>query len=210
MAQTQEQSQWWTAFPAPTRTAQLYSRENLLRQFNVLGDILNAGTLLIDVRRTDYEGGTIRGSLNLPAQSFFTQMATLYRLCRGDGFSVISRVMFYCGSSSGRGPRCAAWFADYVAARAAAEGIPEHMAEPQVYTLEGGIKGWVAGGPPYRALVDGYVENYWMQFDEVKTAGKRTVDTSIEGPQEMEMDEDGDSPTKRRILGIRGPGGSAV
>jgi arsenical-resistance protein 2 len=82
------------------------------------------------------------------------------------------------------------------------------MAEPQVLTLEGGIKGWVAGGAPYRALVDGYVESYWMQFDEVKTAGKRTVDTSM-GGDAMEEDEQ-DSPTKRRILGVKWPGGSAV
>jgi len=82
------------------------------------------------------------------------------------------------------------------------------MAEPQCYTLEGGIKGWVAGGPPYRALIDGYVESYWMQFDGVKTPGKRIVDTSM---IDDVMEEDGeDSPTKRRILGAKGSGGSAV
>jgi arsenical-resistance protein 2 len=66
-------------------------------QSNILGDLLNAGTLFIDVRRTDYEGGAIRGSLNMPAQSFLNNMATLFRLCKGDGVSVISRVVFYCG-----------------------------------------------------------------------------------------------------------------
>jgi arsenical-resistance protein 2 len=130
-------------------------------------------------------------------------MATLYRLCRGDGVNVISRVMFYCGSSSGRGPRCAAWFADYVAARAAAEGIPENMAEPQVFVLEGGIKGWVAGGPSYRALVDGYEESYWLQFAEVKTVGKRIMDG--EGAEEdTEMDGGEEPVPKRKILPLPG------
>jgi len=97
MAQPQEETPWWEKFPTATRTAPVYPKETLLRQFTILGDILNAGTLLIDVRRTDHEGGTIRGSLNMPAQSFYMHMATLYRLCMGDGVSVISRVMFYCG-----------------------------------------------------------------------------------------------------------------
>jgi hypothetical protein len=84
-------------FSQPRSEARLLNKSQLLRQFAVLGDLLSAGALLIDVRRTDYEGGTIRGSLNMPAQSFPLNMATLYRLCLGDGLSVISRVIFYCG-----------------------------------------------------------------------------------------------------------------
>lgn len=81
------------------------------------------------------------------------------------------------------------------------------MADPQVFTLEGGIKGWVAGGPPYRAQVDGYDEAYWMKFDEVKTAGKRTVDSST-GDDVTEEDGE-DSQTKRRVSEMKGPGGSS-
>lgn len=51
-----EEKPWWEAFPKPERTARVYPKENLLRQFNILQDLLNAGTLLIDVRRNDYEG----------------------------------------------------------------------------------------------------------------------------------------------------------
>jgi|ERR1700761_349054 len=83
--------------PPPTTECQRIPKEQLIRQYQILGDILDAGTLLIDVRRTDYEGGCIRGSLNMPAQSFPYNMATLFRLCQGDGLSVISRVVFYCG-----------------------------------------------------------------------------------------------------------------
>jgi arsenical-resistance protein 2 len=93
----QGQPPWYAGLPEPTRTAPPQKKEQLLMQFNILGDLLNAGTLFIDVRRTDYEGGAIRGSLNMPAQSFLNNMPTLFRLCKGDGVSVISRVVFYCG-----------------------------------------------------------------------------------------------------------------
>jgi hypothetical protein len=46
----EESPPWWSRFPPPQRTPQLYSKENLLRQFQILGDILSAGTLIIDVR----------------------------------------------------------------------------------------------------------------------------------------------------------------
>ena len=79
------------------------------------------------------------------------------------------------------------------------------MAEPAVFVLEGGIKGWVAGGPPFRALIDGYEESYWLQFAEVKTAGKRVND----GGEEMEMDAppEGSPNSKRKILPLPDRGG---
>jgi hypothetical protein len=73
------------------------------------------------------------------------------------------------------------------------------MVEPRVFVLEGGIKGWVAGGPPYRALVDGFEENYWMQFAEVKTAGKRTVESSME--DNMDEDWNGNDSEAKRMRG---------
>ena len=94
-----DEQPWYKAFPEPTETATSFKKENVLRLFHTIGDILNAGMLLIDLRRTDYEGGTIRGSLNIPAQSFYMNMATLYRLCKGDGVNVITRVLFYCGNA---------------------------------------------------------------------------------------------------------------
>lgn len=41
------------------------------------------------------QGGTIRGSLNLPAQSLWYSLDTLYDLCRASG---VSLVIFYCGA----------------------------------------------------------------------------------------------------------------
>jgi hypothetical protein len=62
------------------------------------------------------------------------------------------------GSSSGRGPRCSGWFADYLAEKG--------ETELQAMTLAGGIKGWVKAGEAYTKNVDGYDPDYWKQFDE--------------------------------------------
>lgn len=59
------------------------------------------------------------------------------------------------GSSNGRGPRCAGWFADYLDD----QGIKED--EVRSVVLEGGIKGWVKGGKPYIEYMDGYDAKSW-------------------------------------------------
>lgn len=66
----------------------------LLRILTFVGDFHNGGPLLVDVRRTDYEGGAIAGSINMPAQSFWMNRAVLYKLCRGLD---LERIIFYCG-----------------------------------------------------------------------------------------------------------------
>ncbi|KAF2203746.1 Rhodanese-like protein [Delitschia confertaspora ATCC 74209] len=140
---------WAAAFPSPRSTAPLIAREL------VLSDLSSPSLLTIDVRRTDYEGGTIRGSLNLPAHSFYMNRGVLYDLCRRAG---VKQVAFYCGSSNGRGPRCSAWFADYIA-----EKGDEQI---QSLTLAGGIKGWVKGGERFTSEMDGYEPEYWKQFEQ--------------------------------------------
>ncbi|KAF2218581.1 Rhodanese-like domain-containing protein [Elsinoe ampelina] len=108
--------------------------------------------LLIDVRRTDHEGGTIHSSLNLPAQTFYHSRSTLARLCVAAKVTV---VVFYCGSSRGRGPRCAGWFADYLVDHGI-EGV-------QSVVLEGGVKGWVRAGREYIELMDGFEGGKWAE-----------------------------------------------
>jgi arsenical-resistance protein 2 len=137
--------------------------------------------LLVDVRRTDWEGGTIKTSLNLPAQSFYQTRKTLFDLLERGGFK---KVIFYCGelhfqggrvrgkvsetrrlmreravgSSNGRGPRCAGWMQDYI------DDVAKfgRKSEVQVFTLAGGIKNWVKEFEG--SLVDGFEEKYWEQF----------------------------------------------
>jgi len=111
--------------------------------------------LLVDVRRNDWEGGTIKTSLNLPAQSFYQSRKTLLDLCDRAG---IKQVIFYCGSSSGRGPRCAAWMKDYI------DDISKfgRRSSLTVRVLKGGIKGWVKDFEG--SMVEGFEEKYWEQF----------------------------------------------
>ncbi|KAF2789947.1 Rhodanese-like protein [Melanomma pulvis-pyrius CBS 109.77] len=161
MADASKQSNWWDDLPAPRRTAPLITRETVLSQ------LFSPDLLLVDVRRTDYEGGTITGSLNLPAQSFYWNRGVLYDLCKRAG---IKKVAFYCGSSRGRGTRCSAWFADYIAEEGeSADYIGDtDLAETDVksLTLVGGIKGWVKAGEEYTQNIDGFEAEYWKQFDE--------------------------------------------
>jgi hypothetical protein len=82
---------WTDAFPAPRTTAPILSREE------ALSDLSSPDLLIVDVRRTDYEGGTVRGSINLPAHSFYMNRGVLYDLCKRAG---VKRVAFYCGKLS--------------------------------------------------------------------------------------------------------------
>jgi arsenical-resistance protein 2 len=79
---------WQDAFPAPRATAPIITRDA------ALPDLSSGTLLLVDVRRTDYEGGTIKGSINLPAQSFYMNRRVLLDLCKRAG---VKRVAFYCG-----------------------------------------------------------------------------------------------------------------
>ncbi|EMD94455.1 hypothetical protein COCHEDRAFT_1094540 [Bipolaris maydis C5] len=134
MAETTQQpsGSWTDAFPAPRITAPSISRDE------VLSDLSSPHLLIVDVRRTDYEGGTIRGSINLPAHSFYLNRGVLYDLCRRAG---VTRVAFYC---------------DYIAEKG----------DDQIksLTLAGGIKGWVKAGEPFTQNMDAFEPEYWKQF----------------------------------------------
>lgn len=80
---------WHDAFPAPQLTAPLLTRED------ALANLGSPDLLIVDVRRTDYEGGAVKGSLNLPAQSFYANRGALYELCKRAG---VKQVAFYCGT----------------------------------------------------------------------------------------------------------------
>ncbi|KAL1603718.1 hypothetical protein SLS60_005308 [Paraconiothyrium brasiliense] len=131
---------WYDAFPAPKTTAPLLTRED------ALPNLSSSDLLLVDVRRNDYEGGTVRGSLNLPAQSFYMNRAVLLDLCKRAG---VKQVAFYCG-----------WFVDYLAERG--------ETDVRSLTLAEGIKGWVKAGEPFTQAMDGYDPDYWKQFEQNK------------------------------------------
>jgi arsenical-resistance protein 2 len=67
--------------------------------------------------------------------------------------AIINPSMLPTGSSRGRGPRAAGWFADYI------ETQPNSQIRSLV--LEGGVKGWAAAGTEYTQLMDGYEASVW-------------------------------------------------
>ncbi|KAJ5779691.1 hypothetical protein N7457_007411, partial [Penicillium paradoxum] len=117
--------------PATTAAGSI-SRLELLRWFQQ-GKKTGKDFILVDLRRTDFEGGTIRGSLNLPAQSLYATIPTLHSVLLQ---AKIANVVWYCGSSRGRGMRAANSFAEYLV-----EHKDMHI---NSLVLDGGIKGWVA------------------------------------------------------------------
>ncbi|KAI6778106.1 uncharacterized protein J7T54_001526 [Emericellopsis cladophorae] len=147
---------WHAAYPAP-RAVDLRKLTpaqvlDLLRSADA-GSSGQAPTLvLVDLRRNDHEGGTIRGSINLPAQSLYPTIPTLYSIFRAAG---IRTVIWYCGSSQGRGSRAAGWFADYIAERQGA-GMESAI-------LAGGIKAWVAAGGEHLDYMHEYDATKWDQ-----------------------------------------------
>jgi arsenical-resistance protein 2 len=84
---------WYAAYPAPKSEVGTISRDE------VLGLLKAAPTdkrdfVLVDLRRNDFEGGTIRGSINLPAQSLYTTLPAVYAIFKAAG---LRKVIFYCG-----------------------------------------------------------------------------------------------------------------
>ncbi|KAL4906721.1 hypothetical protein BDW74DRAFT_137010 [Aspergillus multicolor] len=155
MPEIQDQP-WHASFPAPKTTdpASL-ARATLLSWLQPDSSSTRkpgADFLVIDLRRNDFEGGTIKGSLNLPAQSLYPSLPTLFALVRGAG---VKDVIFYCGSSQGRGTRAAGWFADYLKE----QGVEEN--EIKSWKLEGGIKGWVKDGEECTSLMEGFDRTHW-------------------------------------------------
>ncbi|KAJ5611604.1 Rhodanese-like protein [Penicillium herquei] len=150
---------WHAVYPDPKTTAPSISRAEVLKWFRE-GKRAGRDFVLVDLRRTDSEvianhvtqGGTIRGSLNLPAQTIYSSLPTLYTVLSGGD---VKQVVWYCGSCGGRGTRAAAWFADYL----------EKMQDSsmQSLVLEGGIKGWVASGTDYTEWMDEYDATVWAR-----------------------------------------------
>ena len=113
-----EQAQWYDGYPKPqNQSPSTISRGDLLSRLQK-GEKPGSNFLLIDLRRTDHivsyffpsqitrvleadaysQGGTIKGSINLPAQTLYHSLPTLLDLCRNAG---IFSVIWYCGESRG-------------------------------------------------------------------------------------------------------------
>ncbi|KAJ7218651.1 S-adenosyl-L-methionine-dependent methyltransferase [Mycena pura] len=118
-------ARWWDAFPAAEATE--ISRITPAELAAMIRD--NARVSVIDVRAGDYAHGHVKGSRHFPAQTFYNQLDTFHKQ-----FARAGAVVFYCGSSAGRAPRCAGWYQDFLAAN--------DISGPQVLILDGGFHRW--------------------------------------------------------------------
>jgi hypothetical protein len=98
----QEDKPWWAAFPEyKSSCPQIEASEVkvLLEADAAAGASAARKFLLVDVRRTDWEGGTVATSLNFPAHTLYQTRPVIYRLCKQAG---IEHIIFYCGKPPGR------------------------------------------------------------------------------------------------------------
>ncbi|KAM0443736.1 hypothetical protein ACHAPV_009219 [Trichoderma viride] len=144
---------WHSVYPPP-RDVELMSitREEMLQMMKDSESVAAKDFLLIDLRRTDYEGGTIRGSINLPAQSLYPTIPTLYSLFKAAG---LRKIIWYCSSSRGRGSRAAGWFRDYI------DECGDNDMESLI--LFEGIKGWATAGSAFVNWMNGYDAAFWAK-----------------------------------------------
>ncbi|KAI8239780.1 hypothetical protein K4K57_003721 [Colletotrichum sp. SAR 10_99] len=132
---------WWAAFPAPKAKSLEIEADEVMASLEARAAAAQDSArdfLLVDVRRNDWEGGTISTSINFPAQTLYQTRPIIHELC----------------SSNGRGPRSANWLQDYF------DDVGETAV--QAVILKGGIKGWVRkyGG----RMMDWYDEKAWADI----------------------------------------------
>ncbi|KAK7598585.1 hypothetical protein V3481_000208 [Fusarium oxysporum f. sp. vasinfectum] len=151
MASTDAATPWHAAYPPPlNKTPAAMTRQAVLEMMKDSKNIAGKDYILIDLRRTDHEGGTIRGSINLPAQSLYPTIETLYTMFKSAG---VQKTIWYCSSSRGRGTRAAGWFQDHIDKQG-----DSHM---ESVILFEGITGWAKAGDEYVEWMDGYNATVW-------------------------------------------------
>lgn len=86
---------------------------------------------VIDVRDADFEGGHIEGAINVPSETFATQLGRLL----AEELHDKDEVIVHCMMSQQRGPYCANLLVHEIQKK----GLPG----PKVRVLKGGFNGWV-------------------------------------------------------------------
>lgn len=97
VTQAQDAPPWWSSFPEPKAPVHALEPEDvaqLLESHASAGPNSTKSFLLVDVRRTDWEGGTIATSLNLPAHTLYQTRPVIYQLCKQAN---VKTIIFYCG-----------------------------------------------------------------------------------------------------------------
>ncbi|TFK68339.1 S-adenosyl-L-methionine-dependent methyltransferase [Pluteus cervinus] len=136
---------WWDAYPVVRSTSLPRITADALAGYFKDGSKTGTDYAVIDVRRNDHGGGHVRASHQWPAQTFHNELAKFY-----EEFGNTKEVIFYCGSSNGRGPRCAGWYQEYLDdLQRQGEDIVS-----KAVVLEGGVKAWLAKFGGDKTLVD--------------------------------------------------------
>jgi arsenical-resistance protein 2 len=91
-----DEAPWHAAFPAPTATPGGVSAEEFLGWLKSGEKKVGRDYVLVDLRRNDYKGGTIKTSINLPAQTLYPNIPALYEIFKSAG---VKQVLWYCGMS---------------------------------------------------------------------------------------------------------------
>ncbi|KAJ9133706.1 hypothetical protein NKR23_g10617 [Pleurostoma richardsiae] len=143
---------WYAAYPEPRNSQPAaIRREELVKMIRGGESVAGKNFIIVDLRRNDYRGGTIRGSINLPAQTLHPGIPTLYSMFKAAG---IHTVIWYCSSSRGRGARAAGWFSDYADDRGDSD-------MHSLILLEG-INGWATAGGEFVSFMDEYDATVWV------------------------------------------------
>ncbi|KAI6009018.1 S-adenosyl-L-methionine-dependent methyltransferase [Pisolithus microcarpus] len=119
---------WWIAYPAPVSEVPYLDCGDVAKMVGSRSGE-QGDYVVVDVRRKDHAGGHVRGSVQCPAQTFYDDLPSFY-----ERFGEKKQVVFYCGSSHGRGPRCARWYQDYL--------NDKGDTKSQASVMRGGIKEW--------------------------------------------------------------------
>ncbi|KAI6103203.1 Rhodanese-like domain-containing protein [Pisolithus croceorrhizus] len=119
---------WWIAYPVPVSEVPYLDCGDVAKMVRS-GSGERGDYVVVDVRRKDHAGGHVRGSVQCPAQTFYDDLPSFH-----ERFGERKKVIFYCGSSRGRGPRCARWYQDYL--------NDKDDTKSEAFVMRGGIKEW--------------------------------------------------------------------
>ncbi|KAG2197235.1 hypothetical protein INT47_003610 [Mucor saturninus] len=104
---------------------------------------------IVDVRDSDYIGGHIPGSINVPASQMYDKANDLIR-----DFSHVPKVYFHCALSQVRGPKSARIYSETMNNL----GIES---DQKVKILRNGFEGWHAKYRKEEGLIEDYDKSVW-------------------------------------------------
>ncbi|KAI9291761.1 Rhodanese-like protein [Neoconidiobolus thromboides FSU 785] len=124
---------------------------------DILNDKLrvNDDIAIVDVRDNDFVGGNVTGVINSPSKKYEDEKQELYNRVKDK-----KRVIFYCGSSTGRGPRIAGFYKDFLNQRQKEDDFDGNK-DQKVEVLSYGFKAWYPLYKDETKLVENFDPLIW-------------------------------------------------